>query len=125
MSGAPWRNPRVISILICVFLSGAAAGALTVRLGYTPERKKPPSSGIWSDGREFHIDRMKRELDLTPEQAKEIERIVDDFMMYYQTLQAQMNDVRATGKQHILQILREDQRERFKRMIEVQKADVR
>jgi hypothetical protein len=113
---APWRNPRVLSTLLCVFLSGAAVGALAFRFTLAPER--PRGGPYWKEGpREISLQRFKKELDLTPEQAKEMETVLDDFMMYYQTLQAQMDDVRATGKQRIMRILREDQRQKFEKMV--------
>jgi len=37
--------------------------------------------------------------------------------MYYQTLQEQMNEVRSNGKSRILQILNDDQKQKFSRMI--------
>ncbi len=116
MSAAPWQNRRVLSILICIFLSGAVAGALTMRLGLNPERHK--SGPYWKEGgREISLQKLKKDLDLTPDQANEMEVVLDDFMMYYQTLQAQMDDVRATGKQRIFKLLREDQKQKFERMI--------
>lgn len=116
MSRAPWANPRILYTLLAVFLSGAAAGALAMRLSAPPERHR--SGPSWKEGaREISLQRFKKDLDLNPEQAQEMERILDDFMMYYQTLQAQMDDVRATGKQRILRILRDDQKQRFEKMI--------
>jgi hypothetical protein len=115
MERAPWQNPRVLSTLIFVFLTGAAVGALAMRLTTTPTVRSGP---YWKEGgREISLHRFKKELDLSPEQAKEMETVLDDFMMYYQTLQAQMDDVRATGKQRILRILRKDQQDRFERMM--------
>ena len=38
-------------------------------------------------------------------------------MMYYQTLQAQMDEVRASGKERIVRVLNPEQREKFGRMI--------
>jgi hypothetical protein len=38
-------------------------------------------------------------------------------MTYYQYAQAQMEDVRATGKSRILRILREDQKVKFEKMM--------
>jgi hypothetical protein len=38
-------------------------------------------------------------------------------MKYYQTLQAQMDEVRADGKERIVRILKPDQQERFQRII--------
>ena len=47
----------------------------------------------------------------------EIEVILDDFMMYYQTLQAQMDEVRSHGKDRIETILDERQRAKFNKML--------
>lgn len=120
MERAPWANPRILYTLLAVFLSGAALGAVVMKFSVSPERhpnnKAWPSS--WKDGaRDISLQRFKKELDLTPDQAEEMERILDDFMMYYQTLQAQMDDVLGTGKQRILRILREDQKKKFEKMI--------
>lgn len=116
MTRAPWQNPRVLYALLGVFLSGALFGALAMRMSYAPERHR--GGPYWKEGgREISLQKFKKELDLTPEQAREMETILDDFMTYYQTLQAQMDDVRATGKQRILRLLREDQKQKFERML--------
>jgi hypothetical protein len=125
MSGAPWRNPRILYTLLCVFLCGAVGGAVTMRFGFSPERHV--GDAYWKEGaREISLQKFKKELDLTPEQAKEMETVLDDFMMYYQSLQAQMDDVRAIGKSRILKILREDQKTKFEKMIgEIQHKQLR
>ena len=116
MERAPWQNPRILYTLIFVFLSGAAAGALTMRFGFSPEKHKQPV--YWKEGgSQIAIQRFRTELSLTPEQSKEFETVLDDFMMYYQTLQAQMDDVRATGKQRLMRILNDDQRQKFDKML--------
>jgi predicted nucleic acid-binding Zn-ribbon protein len=56
-------------------------------------------------------------LNLTPEQAAKIEVELDDFMKYYQTLQAQIDEVRSQGKRRILTILDESQQVRFNKML--------
>jgi hypothetical protein len=116
MNRAPWQNPRILYTLIFVFLTGAVAGAITMRLGFSPERHK--SGPYWKEGgREISIQRFRTELNLNADQAREIETVLDDFVMYYQTLQAQMDDVRATGKTRIMKILSEDQKQKFERMV--------
>ena len=116
MSRAPWQSPSILFTLLCVFLAGGATGAVLMRLGFPAERHKPMVS--WNEaGREFSLQKFKKELDLTPEQTQEFEHIIDDFMTYYQYAQAQMEDVRATGKGKILKILREDQKEKFEKMM--------
>jgi len=122
---AGWRNPRTLSILLLVFLCGAITGALTLRLAYG---NPPPRLGpYWKEGgREISLQKWKRELDLTPDQAAEIEIILDDFVMYYDMLQAQMDDVRASGKAKIMQILKENQRAKFEKMLsELQSKQIR
>jgi hypothetical protein len=116
MSRAPWQNPRILYTLLCVFLSGALFGALTMRFTAPPERQR--SGSYWKEGAAREVSqKFTKELDLTPEQAREMETVLNDFAMYYQTLQAQMDDVRATGKQRIMRLLREDQKQKFEKMI--------
>jgi Spy/CpxP family protein refolding chaperone len=56
-------------------------------------------------------------LKLTPEQTQEIASMLDDYRHYYQSLSDQLEDVRATGKNRILQILDPSQREKFDKMM--------
>jgi hypothetical protein len=116
MSRAPWQTPSILFTLLCVFLAGAATGAVTMHFGFPRERHKPGLA--WNEaGREITLQKFKKELDLSPHQTEEMERILDDFMTYYQYAQAQMEDVRATGKGRILRILHEDQKIKFEKMM--------
>jgi hypothetical protein len=118
MDRAPWQNPRIIYTLLFVFLSGAAAGALAMRFSILPERHGRVGGPSWKEGpREISLQKFRKELDLSPDQEREMETVLDDFVTYYQTLQAQMDDVRATGKQRILKILKGDQKQKFEKMI--------
>lgn len=110
-----WRDRRVITVLLLVFLCGAAAGVLGGRLG-APARADQRS---WREGgKEISVQRFKRELNLTPQQAKEIESVLDDFVMYYHNLQSQMDEVRVNGKTRILQVLQPEQRQKFEKMLQ-------
>jgi Spy/CpxP family protein refolding chaperone len=114
----PWRNPRVILTLLLVFLAGAAAGALGMRYGLHNLPIKKPGSPYWKEGgKEISLQRFRRELDLTPEQAQQMEGVLDDFVLYYQTLQTQMDEVRASGKERIVRILNPEQRKKFDRIM--------
>ena len=44
--------------------------------------------------------------------------VLDDFMMYYHSLQAQMDEVRANGKARILLMLNERQKKKFEEMLD-------
>jgi hypothetical protein len=116
-SRATWQNPRILCTLLIVFLCGATAGALTMRLGAGSYSSKRPGPYWKEGGKEISLDRFRKELTLSPDQARQMETVLDDFVMYYQTLQAQMDEVRASGKTRILAILDTEQKKKFERMI--------
>ncbi len=120
MSDHPaWQNPRILCILLLVFVCGAMAGAVTMRYGFG--RTFRYDANYWNqDGKEISLERYRRELDLTPEQARQMELVLNDFVMYYQTLKEQMSEVRASGKNRILQILNEEQKQKFLKMLDQQ-----
>ena len=127
VSRSGWRNPKVLSVLSLVYLCGVITGVLLIRFAVPPS---PSSHGVgryWgAGGREISLQKWKRELDLTPEQAAQIETVLDDFVMYYDTLQAQMDEVRTSGKGKIEQILNPQQREKFDKMLlEFQSKQIR
>lgn len=111
-----WWNLRVVSTLLLVFLTGAAAGALTMELGL---RDRVHRSGpAWTEGgKQIFLQDFKTQLDLTPQQANDISVVLDDYGTYYQAIQGQLDEVRATGKSRILQILNDDQRKKFEQML--------
>jgi Spy/CpxP family protein refolding chaperone len=113
---ASWQNPRVLTTLVLVFLAGAMAGAITMRSSLH-EKLHHTSAPYWREGRnEFSYDRLKKDLDLTPEQSERLKTILDDFDKYHEDLQAQIEDVRATGKNRIMQMLDARQRQRFEQI---------
>jgi hypothetical protein len=110
-----WQNPRILCTLLLVFLCGSLAGALAMRYGVHQILHRTP---YWSEGgKEIALHRFEKELSLTPQQSRQIESILDDFVMYYQTLQAQMDEVRANGKSRILLVLNEEQKKKFEKML--------
>ncbi len=114
---ASWQNPRVLTTLVLVFLAGAMAGAIVMRAGLHERMHRSSGSTYWRDGgSEFSYGRLKKELDLTPEQSERLKTILDDFVKYHDALQAQIEDVRATGKNRIMQILDARQRARFEQL---------
>lgn len=104
-----------MSLLLLVFLCGAAAGALMVRLVHV--QAAPASISTWNAGnREMSLEWFRKELAVTDDQAREIETVIDDYVMYYQNLQGQMDDFRAEGYKSIMKVLTPEQREKFEKM---------
>lgn len=122
---ASWKNPRVLLILLLVFLTGAAMGMLGMSL--INHRWIHPVQVSWKEGgKEISLERFRKELNLSPSQAEQLESVLDDFFMYYHTLQAQLDEVRANGKNRILRILNDEQKHKFNRMIsELQSKQLR
>ena len=110
---ASWQNPRVLTTLLLVFISGALAGGIVMQARFHGKLHSGRAT-YWSDGgAEFSYQTLKKELNLTPAQSDRLKTILDDFDKYHDDLQAQIEDVRATGKNRIVQILNPDQRQRF------------
>ena len=120
-------NPRIMVTLAGVFLAGVATGMLVMRFGLhdqihpvvaaTEQVKVPNQDAL--------LEKFRAELNLTPEQTEKLALVLNDYQRYYQALQEQIEemrlgdqieDLRATGKNRILEILNPDQRAKFERM---------
>jgi Spy/CpxP family protein refolding chaperone len=123
-------NSRIIVTLGAVFLAGFATGMLVMRFGLHeqmhPVAAAPPQTkGEPVPNQEALLDKYRTELNLTAEQTQKLAAILDDYQHYYQAVQEeiedmrlrdQIDDLRATGKSRILEILNPDQRAKFEKM---------
>jgi hypothetical protein len=95
--------------LTLVFFSGAFTGAIAYN--YAGKKMSARSAPFWTEaGKERSLERWKRDLNLRPDQVKEIEMILDDFTMYYRSV---MSD----GKSKILRILDDQQKQKFLKLV--------
>ena len=87
-----------------------------MRYGFQP--KPQPLTVYWAQGgKQAALHHFEQELNLTPEQSKKMELILDDFVTYYHTLQAQMDEVCANGKSRILDVLSPEQQKKFEKIL--------
>jgi hypothetical protein len=128
---APWQNPRILTTLMLVFLAGAATGALVMQLGLHDllHRPKPASAAPpvtaqpvtvkagHPPGHDAVLTKFQTELALSGDQTAKLALVLDDYSQYYQSLQDQLDDLRATGKNRIMLILDPEQREKFEKMM--------
>ena len=116
------KNPKVIGTLVLVFLAGAAVGALTMQMGLherlhrTVSAATAPPVGKASTN-DALVQRFKTELNLSADQTGKIALVLNDYREYYHSLQDQLDDVRSTGKTRIMQILDEQQRAKFEKIM--------
>ena len=107
----PAERLAIIS-LVLVFLCGAVAGALVMRW---TERAGFVQNQHTQTALPASADEWRRQLDLTDAQTRQLDSILDDFGRYYDNLLAD-------GQTRIRQILNDEQRKKFNRMIEGRRA---
>jgi hypothetical protein len=114
-----WQHPQIISTLLLVFVAGGATGALTFRLlrEHRIASAAAPIPVAKEPSRDAVLQKFKSELDLSPDQTAKIAVVLEDFSHYYESLQEQQTDLRATGKNRIVEILNPQQRDRFEKMM--------
>jgi len=111
-----WQNPRILTLLLLIFLAGGLTGAIVMR-SRMYGKVHAGAAPYWRDDKnEFSYERLKRELNLTADQSERLKTILDDFVKYHDDLEAQIEDVRATGRNRIRQILTPQQQQRFEEL---------
>jgi hypothetical protein len=106
------QRPKVAcaTTLLLVFMCGGLAGAVFTKMGQ--KRLHAAGTPIWTaSGKAIYLEKVRRDLNLSPQQTEQMETILDDFAQYYRT-------VLSDGKSRILHILDEDQRIKFEQMIQ-------
>jgi Spy/CpxP family protein refolding chaperone len=113
-SRSAWNDPRVLFLLLMVFLAGAVSGALTMRAGL--HERLHHGTSLWRADPQLSYEKMKKDLNLTPDQAEKLKEILDDMVKYREDMQAEVESFRATGKHRILDMLTPEQRKTFERL---------
>ncbi len=106
----PAERVAIVS-LVLVFLCGVVLGALVMGYGEHTgiiHSHKPATAA--SRGFAISAEEMRRQLDLSDQQARQLNSILDDFGRYYDNLMAD-------GQTRIRQILNDEQRRKFDRLI--------
>ena len=67
--------------------------------------------------KQMAVQHFYRELDLNEDQARAIEAILDEFIMQQADLMDRYRNTRLSGHDRILQILNDDQKKRFKKVL--------
>ena len=113
---ATWSHPKVITALLAVFLAGAAAGALGMKL-VVRSSVNSSSRSLRQMDRKALLDYFNKELKLSDKQQQKVEALLDDHFKYLQTLGAQMEEVRVYGREGISKLLDAEQRKKFDKLM--------
>src|SRR5664279_630232 len=112
VTGKSWDPKLACALaLALVFLCGAAAGAVAMNLGV--HKSMHPAPFDTAAGKARYFEHMRKELDLTPAQAEQIETLLNDFWQLYHT-------VLSDSKQRVEQLLNEEQRKKFELLLQQQ-----
>jgi len=118
-------NPRIVMTLAGVFLAGIGTGMLGMRYGLHEQIHRVVAPIEAPANQEAVLERFRTELKLSSEQTEKLASVLADYQHYYQAVQGQIeemrlrdqiDDLRATGKNKILEILTADQRAKFEKM---------
>jgi len=103
-------GPRWVTLaaLALVFLCGAAAGALAMNMGVHTHLHQPTFDS--AEGKALNFKKLQKELQLTPAQSEQVQEILNDFWQYYRT-------VLTDGKTRVEQVLNEEQKRKFERLL--------
>jgi hypothetical protein len=71
-----------------------ARRAVIYRLASHPVCAKQVTASSQDSSKEQTLVQLKKELNLSPEEAGEVETVLDDFSMYHQMLSSQMDRLR-------------------------------
>ncbi len=112
-----WHNPRILALLLMVFLCGLACGVGAARIAFSRLTARAAASSWKESGRASTMAHLKQDLNLTADQAQQIEMLLDDLAKYYDNLQGQMDDFRQDGKERIMKILTPEQQKKFGRIL--------
>ncbi len=108
---------RALVYVLVVFFCGAIAGALVMNVAehYWLHPRPAAAAENWGDigERRSAIELFKQQLNLTPDQTKQLEGILDETMIQYEDLHTFTHHIRDNGLLQIRAMLNEDQRKKF------------
>jgi hypothetical protein len=106
-------NPKVTGAftLLLVFLCGAVIGALAMDFGVHNRQRTATLETLQGKGKAATLERLRKDLDLTPAQSEQVESTLNDFWQYYRS-------VLSDCKQRIEQTLTAEQKVKFERLLQ-------
>jgi S-adenosylmethionine hydrolase len=108
---AAWSNPRVLGILALIFVFGVAFGSALTN-AYLHTKMHSEARGMEAV-KPLDLEHLKVVLRLTPEQARVVTEVLDDYGKYYQNIEDERDDVAEQGRRRILEVLKPDQQKKF------------
>ena len=111
---AAWKG-KAYTVLAIVFVAGLATGILGLR-AYTRYAVQQAAQPV-HEQTVVAVDKLNKELGLTPDQIKKLTVILDDHIMMEADLLAKMRALQQEGRTEIVKVLTPEQRAKFESMV--------
>ena len=105
---------RSTLFLLLVFLCGVVAGGITDHWWL---HRTARARANWTETRTHLMEEVKQELDLSPDQCRQMETILDEAMRDFQNLHSQAHQVRLDTNERLRAILNDQQKQKFGRAL--------
>jgi hypothetical protein len=115
----PSKN-KAFAVLVAVFLSGIVSGAVGLRVYHrhtSPADSDSPRIDLHAQPGVV-AKHLRDELALSEDQMAQVEDILDECIMHEADLLVKARQLRAEARQHILQLLNDEQRKKFATVID-------
>lgn len=114
----PPERKRAAIYIVLIFLCGALTGvaATNVWINGWPWGTSA-SADSFPHSTQHTVQKFTRELSLTPEQAKQLNQILDETHGMYRALEDQQEAIREKGRTRIREILTEEQRPKYEQLL--------
>lgn len=119
----PIDRKRATLYVALIFLCGALTGFAATNLwnNWWPGSASANSAKPYSV--QHRVEKFTRELNLTPDQAKQLNQILDETHSNYRRLEAEEELIREQGRARIRIILSEEQKPRYEELLAHQEAN--
>ena len=108
---------KLFGVVAFIFVCGMATGAFSWHVAQ--RRWFPPKAPVLSaEDKTVAMDHFNRELELSEQQARAVESILDEFIMEQADLVARYRTSRTSGHERLNQVLNEEQRKRLKKVLD-------
>jgi hypothetical protein len=108
------ERKRASLYLLLIFLCGAVSGAVATNLWlYWRPRSASANADVAPYSAQRSVEKFTKELDLTPDQAKQLNDILDETHRSYREKEAEMETIRQMGRTRIRGMLHDDQRPKY------------
>ncbi len=108
---------KLFGMVAFIFVCGMVTGAFTWHVAQ--RRWFPPKASILhAEDKTAAMDHFNRELELSEQQARAVESILDEFIMEQADLMARYHTSRTSGHERLNQVLNEEQRKRLKKVLD-------